>query len=58
MIALKDSDVNYGSLKYTRAFAQAWRESEFVQEVPAQLPWHHRLAQIDRAKNQERGNPI
>lgn len=31
------------SLKYMRAFADAWPDSEFVQEVLAQLLWYHPL---------------
>ena len=27
------------NLKYMRAFAEAWPDSEFVQEVLAQMPW-------------------
>lgn len=29
------------NLKYMRAFAEAWPDAEFVQEVLAQLPWYH-----------------
>ncbi|MCO6466755.1 MAG: DUF1016 family protein [Bradyrhizobiaceae bacterium] len=36
------------NLKYMRAFAQAWPEPEFVQEVLAQLPWYHHLALLDK----------
>lgn len=28
-------------LKYMRALVEAWPNSEFVQEVAAQLPWGH-----------------
>lgn len=38
------------SLKYMRAFAEAWPESEFVQEVLAQLPWYHQLTLLDKLK--------
>jgi len=31
------------NLKYMRAFAEAWRDSEFVQQAAAQLPWGHNL---------------
>lgn len=31
------------NLKYMRAFAEAWPDAEFVQEVLAQLPWYHQL---------------
>ena len=36
------------NLKYMRAFAQAWPEPKFVQEVLAQLPWYHQLALLDK----------
>ena len=36
------------NLKYMRAFAEAWTEVEFVQEVLAQLPWYHQLALLDK----------
>jgi predicted nuclease of restriction endonuclease-like (RecB) superfamily len=29
------------NLKYMRAFAEAWPEEEFVQQLAAQLPWFH-----------------
>ncbi len=38
------------NLKYMRAFAEAWPEPEFVQEVLAQLPWYHHLALLDKLK--------
>ena len=28
------------NLKYMRAFAEAWPDAQFVQEVLAQLPWY------------------
>jgi predicted nuclease of restriction endonuclease-like (RecB) superfamily len=36
------------NLKYMRAFAEAWPDEEFVQEVLAQLPWYHQLALLDK----------
>lgn len=36
------------NLKYMRAFAQAWPESEFVQQAAAQIPWGHYLVLLDR----------
>jgi len=36
------------NLKYMRAFAEAWPDAEFVQEVLAQLPWYHQLALLDK----------
>ena len=41
------------NLKYMRAFAEAWPEGEFVQEVLAQLPWYHQLALLDKLPNSE-----
>lgn len=38
------------NLKYMRAFAEAWPDSEFVQDVLAQLPWYHQLALLDKLK--------
>lgn len=39
---------SHRNLKYMRAFAEAWPDSEFVQGVLAQLPWYHRLALLDK----------
>lgn len=41
------------NLKYMRAFAQAWPDTEFVQEVLAQLPWYHQLALLDKLPSLE-----
>jgi predicted nuclease of restriction endonuclease-like (RecB) superfamily len=38
------------ALKYMRAFAAAWPEREFVQQVAARLPWFHSCALLDRVK--------
>lgn len=38
------------NLKYMRAFAQAWPEQEFVQQVAAQLPWFHLCTLLDKLK--------
>lgn len=38
------------NLKYMRAFAEAWPDGEFVQEVLAQLPWYHQLALLDKLR--------
>lgn len=38
------------NLKYMHAFAKAWPDGEFVQEVLAQLPWYHQLALLDKLK--------
>lgn len=39
------------NLKYMRAFAEAWPEQEFVQQVIAQLPWGHHTRLLDRIKD-------
>ena len=36
-----------------RAFAEAWPDAEFVQEVLAQLPWYHQLALLDKLNSNE-----
>ncbi len=41
------------NLKYMRAFAEAWSDSEFVQAVLAQLPWYHQIALLDKLKTEE-----
>ena len=41
------------NLKYMRAFAEAWPEAAFVQEVLAQLPWYHQLALLDKLPGPE-----
>ena len=41
------------NLKYMRAFAEAWPDAEFVQEVLAQLPWYHQLALLDKLRTDE-----
>ena len=41
------------NLKYMRAFAQAWPDMQFVQEVLAQLPWYHQLALLDKLPGPE-----
>jgi len=41
------------NLKYMRAFAEAWPDAEFVQEVLAQLPWYHQLALLDKLDSPE-----
>lgn len=41
------------NLKYMRAFAEAWPDSEFVQGVLAQLPWYHRLALLDKLRSED-----
>ncbi|PWU28337.1 DUF1016 domain-containing protein [Pseudomonas sp. RW407] len=41
------------NLKYMRAFAEAWPDESFVQEVLAQLPWYHHLALMDKLPGPE-----
>ncbi|WP_213992568.1 PDDEXK nuclease domain-containing protein [Sodalis sp. dw_96] len=41
------------NLKYMRAFAQAWPDGEFVQQVVAQLPWGHNVRLLDAVKPSE-----
>lgn len=41
------------NLRYMRAFAQAWPDEEFVQEVLAQLPWYHQLTLLDKLPGPE-----
>ena len=41
------------NLKYMRAFAEAWPEAKFVQEVLAQLPWYHQLALLEKLPDAE-----
>jgi predicted nuclease of restriction endonuclease-like (RecB) superfamily len=38
------------NLKYMRAFAEAWPDSQFVQQVVAQLPWGHNIRLLDALK--------
>lgn len=39
------------NLKYMRAFAEAYPEREFVQQVVAQLPWGHQVRILDSVKD-------
>ena len=41
------------NLKYMRAFASAWPEIEFVQEVLAQITWYHNIALIEKISDAE-----
>lgn len=38
------------NLKYMRAFAEAWPDEQFVQQVAAQLPWGHTMVLLDQLK--------
>ena len=42
------------SLRYMRAFAEAYQDSQFVQQVVAQLPWGHHLRILDAVKEPDR----
>ncbi len=39
------------NLKYMRAFAEAYPDQEFVQQVVAQLPWGHNVRILDMVKD-------
>lgn len=41
------------NLKYMRAFAEAWPDGEFVQQVVALLPWGHNVRLLDAVKAPE-----
>nr|WP_256466959.1 MULTISPECIES: PDDEXK nuclease domain-containing protein [unclassified Bradyrhizobium] len=41
------------NLKYMRAFAEAWPDGEFVQQVVALLPWGHNVRLLDALKAPE-----
>ena len=41
------------NLKYMRALAEAWPDTEFVQRVVAQLPWGHNVSLLDTLKSTE-----
>jgi len=36
------------NLKYMRAFAEAWPDEQFVQEVLAQITWYHNVALLEK----------
>ena len=36
------------NLKYMRAFAEAWPQEPFVQQVVAQTPWGHQVRLLDQ----------
>ncbi len=41
------------NLKYMRAFAEAWPESEIVQEALAQITWYANLTLLEKVKDRE-----
>jgi len=42
------------NLKYMRRFAEVYPDSEFVQQVAAQIPWFHNCILIDKVKGAEK----
>jgi predicted nuclease of restriction endonuclease-like (RecB) superfamily len=40
------------NLKYMRAFAEAWPDRVFVQQLAAQIPWFHNCLLLDRIPDQ------
>ena len=38
------------NLKYMRAFAEAWPDEQFVQQLVAQIPWGHNVRILDQVK--------
>lgn len=45
------------NLKYMRAFAEAWPDGEFVQQVVALLPWGHNVRLRLRVETRDRRMP-
>ncbi|MCP9496854.1 MAG: PDDEXK nuclease domain-containing protein [Pyrinomonadaceae bacterium MAG19_C2-C3] len=41
------------NLKYMRAFADAYADQQFVQQVAAQIPWFHNCTLIDKVKDSQ-----
>lgn len=41
------------NLKYMRAFASAWPDSQFVQQVLHKLPWGHNLVLLDKLSDSQ-----
>ena len=41
------------NLKYMRAFAEAWPQEEFVQQVAAQIPWFHNCVLLDKLQRKD-----
>lgn len=39
------------NLKYMRAFAEAYSDKQFVQQVAAQIPWFHNCVLLDKVRN-------
>jgi predicted nuclease of restriction endonuclease-like (RecB) superfamily len=47
----KLSGYSVRNLKYMRAFAEAWRHREIVQQLAAQIPWGHNCVLLDRVRD-------
>src|SRR5262245_47987407 len=41
------------NLKYMRAFAEAWPDEAFVQQVAAQMPWFHNCMLLEKVADVE-----
>ena len=41
------------NLKYMRAFAQAWPDEGFVQELLAQITWYHNITLVEKLADPE-----
>ncbi len=39
------------NLKYMRAFAEAYKDEQFVQQVAAQIPWFHNCKLLDKVRD-------
>ncbi len=39
------------NLKYMRAFAEAWPDEQFVQQLAAQIPWFHNCILLDKLRD-------
>jgi hypothetical protein len=45
------------NLKYMRAFAEAWPDEQFVQQVAAQMPWFHNCMLLEKVGEVEQRTP-
>lgn len=41
------------NLKYMRAFAEAWPDKRFVQQLAAQIPWFHNCLLLDKVRDEK-----
>ena len=44
---------SFRNLKYMRAFAAAYQDEIFVQQVAAQIPWFHHCVLLDKVKDDQ-----